>query len=47
MINENDMELIKNFIMFYKKFNGYNNYNNLKESELDLIHLFLGEKYEE
>lgn len=46
MVNENDVELIKDFIMFYKKFNGYDDCNNLKESELDLIYLFLGEEYE-
>ena len=32
------------FILFYKEFEGYENV--LKESELDLIDLFLGERYE-
>lgn len=42
-IEDYDMNLLKEFILFYKKFDGYENI--LKESELDLIDLFLGERY--
>lgn len=35
-------ELLKEFILFYKKINGYE--IELKESEYNLIRLFLGEK---
>lgn len=41
-----DMNLLKEFILFYKKFDGYENSSELRESELDLIDLFLGERYE-
>ena len=43
-IKDYDMNLLKEFVLFYKKFDGYENI--LKESELDLIDLFLGERYE-
>lgn len=43
-IKDYDMNLLKEFILFYKEFEGYENV--LKESELDLIDLFLGERYE-
>lgn len=42
-IKDYDMNLLKEFILFYKEFDGYENI--LKESELDLIDLFLGERY--
>lgn len=41
-----DMNLLKEFILFYKKFDGYENSSELRESEFDLIDLFLGERYE-
>lgn len=43
-IKDYDMNLLKEFILFYKEFDGYENI--LKESELDLIEIFLGERYE-
>lgn len=46
-IEDYDMNLLKEFILFYKKFDGYENSSELRESELDLIDLFLGEKYEQ
>ena len=45
-IKDYDMNLLKEFILFYKKFDGYENSSELRESELDLIDLFLGERYE-
>lgn len=36
--------LLKEFILFYKEFEGYENISELKDNELDLIDLFLGEK---
>lgn len=45
-IEDYDMNLLKEFILFYKKFDGYENSSELRESELDLIDLFLGERYE-
>lgn len=42
-IKDYDMNLLKEFILFYKQFDGYENI--LRESELDLIDLFLGERY--
>lgn len=42
-IKDYDMNLLKEFILFYKEFDGYENI--LRESELDLIDLFLGERY--
>lgn len=42
-----DMNLLKEFILFYKEFDGYENISELNESELDLIYLFLGERYEQ
>ena len=45
-IKDYDMNLLKEFILFYKEFDGYENVSELKESELDLIDLFLGERYE-
>lgn len=44
-IEDYDMNLLKEFILFYKKFDGYENSSELRESELDLIDLFLGERY--
>lgn len=44
-IKDYDMNLLKEFILFYKKFDGYENSSELRESELDLIDLFLGERY--
>lgn len=41
-----DMNLLKEFVLFYKKFDGYENSSELRESELNLIDLFLGERYE-
>ena len=46
-IEDYDMNLLKEFILFYKKFDGYENSSELRESELDLIDLFLGERYEQ
>lgn len=46
-IKDYDMNLLKEFILFYKKFDGYENSSELRESELDLIDLFLGERYEQ
>ena len=46
-IEDYDMNMLKEFILFYKKFNGYENSSELRESELDLIDLFLGERYEQ
>ena len=45
-IEDYDMNLLKEFILFYKEFDGYENSSELRESELDLIDLFLGERYE-
>ena len=45
-IKDYDMNLLKEFVLFYKKFDGYENSSELRESELDLIDLFLGERYE-
>lgn len=45
-IKDYDMNLLKEFILFYKKFDGYENSSELRESELDLIDLFLGGRYE-
>lgn len=45
-IKDYDMNLLKEFILFYKEFDGYENISELKESELYLINLFLGERYE-
>ena len=45
-IEDYDMDLLKEFVLFYKKFDGYENSSELRESELDLINLFLGERYE-
>ena len=39
-----DMNLLKEFMLFYKESEGYENISELKESEWDLINLFLGEK---
>ena len=46
-IEDYDMNLLKEFVLFYKKFDGYENSSELRESELDLIDLFLGERYEQ
>lgn len=46
-IKDYDMNLLKEFVLFYKKFDGYENSSELRESELDLIDLFLGERYEQ
>lgn len=46
-IKDYDRNLLKEFILFYKEFDGYENSSELRESELDLIDLFLGEKYEQ
>lgn len=45
-IKDYDRNLLKEFVLFYKEFDGYENSSELRESELDLINLFLGEKYE-
>ena len=44
-IKDYDRNLLKEFILFYKEFDGYENSSELMESELDLIDLFLGERY--
>lgn len=44
-IKDYDRNLLKEFILFYKEFDGYENSSELRESELDLIDLFLGERY--
>lgn len=44
LVNEIE-KIISDFIIFYKKFNGYE--TNLKESEKDLIKIFIGEYYEQ
>ena len=41
-IKDYDRNLLKEFVLFYKEFDGY---ENSSESELDLIDLFLGERY--
>ena len=38
-IKDYDMNLLKEFILFYKEFEGYKNV--LKESELDFVYSFL------
>lgn len=45
-IKDYDRNLLKEFILFYKEFDGYENSSELRESEFDLIDLFLGERYE-
>lgn len=44
-IKDYDRNLLKEFVLFYKEFDGYENSSELKGSELDLIDLFLGERY--
>lgn len=44
-IKDYDRNLLKEFVLFYKEFDGYENSSELRESELDLIDLFLGERY--
>lgn len=44
-IKDYDRNLLKEFILFYKEFDGYENSSELRESEFDLIDLFLGERY--
>lgn len=44
-IKDYDTNLLKEFVLFYKEFDGYENSSELRESELDLIDLFLGERY--
>ena len=41
-IKDYDRNLLKEFVLFYKEFDGY---ENSSESELNLIDLFLGERY--
>lgn len=41
-IKDYDRNLLKEFVLFYKESNGY---ENSSESELNLIDLFLGERY--
>lgn len=44
-IKDYDRNLLKEFVLFYKEFDGYENSSELRESELNLIDLFLGERY--
>lgn len=39
-----EKQMLMDFILFYKEFEGYD--IKLQESEIDLIDLFLGERYE-
>jgi hypothetical protein len=39
-----EKQMLMDFILFYKEFEGYD--IKLQESEIDLIELFLGERYE-
>lgn len=44
-IKDYDRNLLKEFVLFYKESDGYENSSELRESELNLIDLFLGERY--